>query len=668
MKAVKLITLAVFLFLTSLFDVQAATTYKRGIIKSYSSVRKTPGGDVMKSDTGGNINLYSPEAVEIVGESGTYYQIKFLYVGFVYVGYVPKNNVIEKTYTTDDAYEADLINKGFPQDYAKKIAILHAIHPNWTFTPSYTGRIAGGMDFYTAVRGEYSVVARNVIDGSNTTLRSTADAAYKNGTWIPLAGNGWYGASAQTVAFYMDPRNFLDESHVFMFENGAYNGVTQTKEQISKILLGTFMANPFECLPGANNCTAGTHYYVDTFLEAGADKNVNPNHLASRVVQEQGRSGSILCLGKGYNGEYIGYYNFFNIGASGKVDSEVIKNGLAYAQNRNWNNQHISIYEGSSFLSNNYVSRGQSTKYYQKFNTITPSYYGNQYMQNVRAPYQESYKNYEGYYSSYDSMDAWDAGSYDFLIPIYSNMGEKTSLDISFNADSTLKSLEVTNCNLSPEFQSSAHNYDCYVKEDVTEVNIKAEATNGNAKINNPGKVSLTSNDITTKVTVTAVNGEFTDYVINIHKIKMDGYSPTEVLNGVGIKVSGNYASNISIGSDISNIINSVTNSYHFATIKVTNPDGSNATGGLAKTGQVITITNSGITSSFKIVLYGDINGDGQINIVDLLAIQKHLVKAKLLNDEYLRATDLNKDGTIDIRDLLLEQKYLLKEYEINQG
>jgi len=148
----------------------------------------------------------------------------------------------------------------------------------------------------------------------------------------------------------------------------------------------------------------------------------------------------------------------------------------------------------------------------------------------------------------------------------------------------------------------------------------------------------------------------------------MDGYTPTEVLNGVGIKVSGNYASNIEVGSDISNIINSVLNSYHFASIKVTDNGGAEIKSGIVKTGQTITITNSGITSSFKIVLYGDINGDGLINIVDLLAIQKHLVGAKMLKDENLKAADLNKDGALDIRDLLLEQKNLLGEYTISQG
>ncbi len=221
---------------------------------------------------------------------------------------------------------------------------------------------------------------------------------------------------------------------------------------------------------------------------------------------------------------------------------------------------------------------------------------------------------------------------------------------------------------MNPEFQSSAYNYDCYVKEDVSEVNISAEATNGSANLTNPGKVKLTQPDTTAVVKVTAVNGESSDYVINIHRIKMDGYTPTEVLNGVGIKVSGNYASNIEVGSDISNIINSVLNSYHFASIKITDNGGAEIKSGIVKTGQTITITNSGITSSFKIVLYGDINGDGLINIVDLLAIQKHLVGAKMLKDENLKAADLNKDGALDIRDLLLEQKNLLGEYTISQG
>lgn len=667
----KITSLLISIIALFIFNISAnASTYLRGIVTSSSVIKANSSSDkvYMVNDEGATMSLSSPEAVEVLGESGSYYQIKFLYSGFEYIGYFPKSNLTVQTYTTDDAYEQSLISLGFPADYANKLAILHAIHPNWTFTPSYTGGVVGGMDFYTAVNNEYSVAARNVISGSNTSLRSTADAAYQNGVWIPLAGDGWYGASAQTIAYYMDPRNFLDESHIFMFENGGYNPITQTSDKIDLMLSGTFMKNPFYCYETSNNCTSGTHTFSDTFLTAAQDKQINAVHLVTRVIQEQGSNGSVLSLGQGYNGEYIGYYNFFNIGASGSTSVEVITNGFIYAVNKNWNNQHISIYDGSSLLANNYVQRGQSTKYYQKFNTIAAPYYGNQYMQNVESPYSEGYSTYKSYYKTYASLAEWDTALYDFLIPIYTNMGTSTTLDPSQNSDSTLKSLEVAECTLNPEFQSSAYNYDCYTSKDTTELNVSAAATNANAKVENTGKISLSADEATVNIVVTAVNGQTSEYIINVHRVEGDTSTPSEILNAIGKKVSGNYVTNIEANSDLSNLINSVTNKYHFATITVKEANGTTVTEGIVKTGQIITITNFGITSTFTVVIYGDVSGDGQINIVDLLAIQKHLVKSKTLIDQYLNASDLNKDNVVDIRDLLLEQKHIVGAYTISQG
>ena len=652
-------------------NVNASTTYKRGIVTTASSIYSEPIATStyrLKSDTGGNISLYSPEAVEVVGEDGNYYKIKFLYNGFLYYGYIAKGNINVKTYETSDEYTNSLLEKGFSSEYVNKLSILHSIHPNWTFTPSMTGGVDGGMSFDTAVEGESRVISQNLIDSKNTTLRSTADGAYINGVWIGLSGSNWFAASKQTIAFYLDPRNFLDESHIFMFENLGYNPLTQTGEVVSKIIGSSFMNNPFLCIEGAYLCDIGTHSFQDTFMSAGKDKNVSPVHLASRTIQEQGTKGSVLSLGKGYNGEYVGYYNFFNIGASGKTDEAVITNGFKYAVARNWNNQYASIYDGSSTIASGYVARGQSTLYYQKFNTIVKSYFGHEYMQNVRAPYTESYSTYTGYYKTYSTLEEWDNAYYDFLIPIYSNFGEATTLDTSKNDDATLKSLTISSCKLDPDFQSSAYDYDCYIKNDIDEITVDASATSSYAKIEYTDKVTLTSDEQTITIKVTAANGLVANYNIIVHRIETDGYMPNEIINGIGLKTDDTIITNITPGDDVSNIITSITNKYHFASVKMTNADGLDITDDIAKTGYKISINNAGITKYYTLVIYGDNTGDGLIDIRDLLVIQKHLVKAKTLEGVYLASSDINRDGNIDIRDLLLVQKQLLGQYSINQG
>lgn len=666
----KILTILLIIISIFIFDQNvSAFTYKRGIVTSKYTIKTAPSSSAsaVKNDTGGSASLSYPEPVEVLGESGNFYQIKFCKGGFFYTGYIDKSKINVYTYETDDAYENSLKNQGFPADYARKLAILHAMHPNWSFTPSYTGRTTGGMDFYTAVNGEASSVGRNAINGSNESLRSTEDGAYKNGTWIPVAGNGWYAASRQTIAFFMDPRNFLDEGEVFMFENLGFNPATQTKDIVNKVLAGTFMNNPFECGANAVSCATGTHYYADSFMTAGTDKKVSPVHLASRVKQEQGSNGSILSLGKGYNGKYVGYYNFFNVGASGKTDAEVITNGFEWAVKKSWNNQHKSIYDGSDLIANNYVKRGQSNLYYQKFNTIVPDYYGNQYMQNVKAAFSEGNSNYESYFKSFSKIEEWEKSTYDFLIPIYQNMPSYTTLDVSGNADTTLKSLVVEGCNLNPEFQSSATYYECFASKSTSEINIQAATTNANAKLENPGKVSITNDEQTVEVKVTAINGSTGIYTIVVKRIDTDGVSPEKILNSIGIKTNNNLISNIEMNSDVSNIISNIKNHYHFAQVTVKDASGKQITDGKVKTGQSVTINNAGLTSTYKIVLYGDPVGDGNIDILDLLMVQKHILRSKVLTGEYFTAADINHDGKVDILDLLLVQKHLLNKYQISQ-
>ncbi len=662
MKRIILIMLTT-LIISLKLDVYASSKYINGVIKSTANMYSN--SDLSKriySDTGNAITLYTANPLEILEEGNNYYKVYFMYSGFTYTGYVSKSNVLKKEYEVDDEYINELVSKGFPLDYAKKLAILHAIHPNWTFVPSNTGKIPGGMDFNTAVQKEAEVVSRNLIDSANTTLRSTEDGAYSNGSWISLSGSRWFAASRQTISFFMDPRNFLDEAHIFMFENLGYNPTTQTKEVVNKIISSSFMKDPFECITSSYVCSIGTHYYADTFLQAGIDKSVSPVHLATRAIQEQGTKGSVLSLGNGYKGQYVGYYNFFNIGASGKTDEEVITNGLTYAYNRNWNNQHASIYDGSSTIASNYIKIGQSTLYYQKFNTILLNY-SHQYQQNVKAPFSEGYNTYVNYYKSYASQDEWNEAVYEFLIPVYSNMPASTTLDVSENADATLKVLNITNCKLNPTFQSSAYEYDCYVKKDINELEIEAVATNSLAKVDNISKITLDKDETKVQIGVTAANGNKSTYIVNIHKIDTDGYSPSEIINGIGYKVNDKYVTNIELGTDISNIVNSIQNKYHFATLEVLS-----GSSGKVKTGNKIKIDNAGIAETYSLVLYGDTSGDGEIDIRDLLIIQKHLVSAKVLTNEYLKSADVNHDGTVDIRDLLLEQKHLLSQYKISQG
>ena len=157
--------------------------------------------------------------------------------------------------------------------------------------------------------------------------------------------------------------------------------------------------------------------FARIFWEVGRNGKVSPFHLASRVYQEQGKGDSPLISGS-YPG-YAGYYNFFNIGASGKGD-EVIVNGLEYAKKRGWDNAEKSIQGGADVISANYIRKGQDTLYLQKFN-VNPSsgypLYTHQYMQNIVAPTSEG-KKIKKLYEGAGALD----NSFVFKIPVFRNM------------------------------------------------------------------------------------------------------------------------------------------------------------------------------------------------------------------------------------------------------
>ena len=68
---------------------------------------------------------------------------------------------------------------------------------------------------------------------------------------------------------------------------------------------------------------------------------------------------------------------------------------------------------------------------------------------------------------------------------------------------------------------------------------------------------------------------------------------------------------------------------------------------------------NTFVIAEPKIILIGDVNGDGNITIGDVTEIQRHLAELIHFTDEQLVLADTNGDGKVDINDATHLQKYL---------
>ena len=70
-------------------------------------------------------------------------------------------------------------------------------------------------------------------------------------------------------------------------------------------------------------------------------------------------------------------------------------------------------------------------------------------------------------------------------------------------------------------------------------------------------------------------------------------------------------------------------------------------------TGQTITINTALETQTFTLSVKGDTSGDGEVTILDLLEVQKHIKKAATLKNAALLSADTSGDNNVTILDLL---------------
>ena len=637
------------LFLTSIF-VLPITVHANStgfVIGDYVSIRgsKSTGSTLLaKVIYGTNLT--------ILENDGTWMRVVYdgQNTGYILSQYVAEYSKITKS---DPDYCNSLKKAGFPDSYCPYLSYLHSIHPNWTFTPSLTG-----IDFYTAVNSEG--LNEIQLSASSSDLLNKYINAYATSGRI-IEGSNWYEANKKVTAYFMDPRNFLLEKTIFMFQTLSFNESVDTPDAVRSVF-------------GSSYLSRGE--YVNWFIEGGRQFGVSALHLASKSVLEVGtnENSTMVCgtvnenytmsNGKTYN--LYGYYNYYSIGAYSS-EKNPAKAALVYAGGsggqytthlRPWKSREAAIKGGASFIAYGYISKGQNTLYYEKFNTSPTavySHYTNQYMGNIMAPYQEGYT----FKDSLVSNGILNK-NYNFTIPVYTNMPAQTVQASLLSTNSLLAAIYVDG-KIIDNFDEDITNYNYYVLNDVKAVVVNAALSSPDSRLEGGGEISLNQDSTTVTLTVTSASGNTKAYTITIHKVK-DDKKPSDIVNGMNIKVNGSNVYDLNVGTLISTLVSSANGISPYAKVYVTDVSGKQVdNNSTIKTGYNLVInTVSGGNASYQLSVHGDVNSDGNVNIQDLLRIQKHILGSINLGGAENKACDVNADGTINIQDLLRVQKYLL--------
>lgn len=257
-------------------------------------------------------------------------------------------------YSSDADFEAYLNSQGFPESYRPGLRELHARYPQWIFTAFDTG-----LDWNEVIQNE-SLVGRNLVASSSpSSWKSTAPGAYDwtTSTWPGFDGSSWVAASEDIIRYYMDPRNFLNETYIFQFLLQNYDASVHTRQGLASMVKGTFLegngsvGGAYQGVSsGAAGSTAGTSGQTGTGTNTGTG--ANPGGNAGPGSSSSGNASGEVGYGPGYSqGAVSGNQGTSggttgtggSTGTNGTGDFSNVWKGVAPGANISWREEMPSI-------------------------------------------------------------------------------------------------------------------------------------------------------------------------------------------------------------------------------------------------------------------------------------------------------------------------------------
>lgn len=274
-----------------------------------------------------------------------------------------------------------------------------------------------------------------------------------------------------------------------------------------------------------------------------------------------------------------------------------------------------------------------------------------------------------------------------FKIPVYKNMPE-TACECPTgdgSPNNVLDNIVVEGYSLTPTFSKFTTQYDLIVPHTVESIKISAAAVDGKAVISGTGKKMLQVGSNLFEIRVTANNGAVRTYTLMVVRKAANDIGnepstepPQEPTTGSGTVGTAEYSTSYNVQDDIyitgiqpDTAVSTFTSGFILkgCTMEMYQADGKTPLTGSIGTGSRILIRDKNGTGvkEYACIVYGDINGDGKVDIVDMLYMKRHVLGTSSLDGLREIAADVNKKGGIDIVDMLYMKRHILGRSYISQ-
>lgn len=253
---------------------------------------------------------------------------------------------------------------------------------------------------------------------------------------------------------------------------------------------------------------------------------------------------------------------------------------------------------------------------------------------------------------------------------IYALQGEKTKL--IYNVEPYLPAGYKCECNISDENTVSLDNQNIITSKKVGESNLTIKILDSTSKVVAEKKVDikvskLEENEFIKIENYKEENGILTK--INPQTLKADFVKNITVSDGLEVTVN---SEKISTGTQVivKRKAHTIKEEYEEVT-EEPNEENKEDDENTVTTPKTITKYREievpeEIIKTYSIVIYGDVNGDGEIDAIDLLRVRRFLLGKDTINNYCIEAADVYIDEEIDAKDLLKIRRYLLGKDTIN--
>lgn len=227
---------------------------------------------------------------------------------------------------------------------------------------------------------------------------------------------------------------------------------------------------------------------------------------------------------------------------------------------------------------------------------------------------------------------------------------------------SYLSYLEIDGYNLNEKFNKDIYSYNLSLDNMVQSLNVIAIPEDKNATINITGNSDLKKGNNTISIVVTDENNNTKTYTINVL------INTQTILNKIVSDIhtiENDYIKTVIEGKTAINLKSEMTNPND--QLKIYNIEGNEikdsdtvATGYIVK----LIIDNKEYDTK-TIIIKGDVNNDGEVNVADIIKLRLHVLETTKLETYNLYAADVNDDGYAEISDLILIRRHILGNYNL---